>query len=254
MDEQRLERTANLLLEIGSTLMVSGANTGRANITIDRFAEAFQCKATCLLSHRSIVLTLTDNESELTCTKVQSIPSYHLNFSIISELSIASWKTIHENWELEYVELELIKIKNSKRYPKFVLLIAISLAGAGFCNIFKGDSYNMLVAFISTFIGFSTLLYFRKKMFNPFISIFAASFIASFSASIGVYYSIGLNPQTALATSILFLVPGVPLINSFIDFFDNNVVNGSARFTTALLTIIAMSIGLFLTMLLFHFN
>jgi len=71
---------------------------------------------------------------------------------------------------------------------------------------------------------------------------------------VGVYFNIGSNPQTALATSILFLVPGVALINSFTDLLDNNILNGMVRFTTGLMTVLAMAIGLFVAMYLFQLN
>ena len=71
-------------------------------------------------------------------------------------------------------------------------------------------------------------------------------------ASVGVIYNIGANPQTALATSVLFLVPGVALINSFTDMMDNNVLNGMVRFANGVMTVIAITMGLFLVLVIFH--
>ena len=104
-DSSKLIETANLLLDISSLLMVSGANTNRANLSIDRFASVLNCKAYSLISHKTIIMTLTDEENDESCTRVQNIPPYIINFSVISAVSKASWNAISENWTLEQIEI-----------------------------------------------------------------------------------------------------------------------------------------------------
>lgn len=250
----KLKKTANLLLEISTLLMVSGANTNRVNVSIERFASVLNVRASSLISHKTIIMTLFDNETNLSCTKVRNVPTYIINFSIISAISKASWSALSESWTIDRITVEIDKIKTQKRYPKAVVLIAVSMAGAGFCNIFSGDYLNMTVAFLSTFMG---LLIFQKThqlKYNIYFRIFLGSFIASICASLGIIYNIGAYPQTALATSILFLVPGVALINSFTDLLDNNILNGMVRFTIGLMIVLAMAIGLFVAMYIFQLN
>lgn len=251
---KELIKTTNLLLEIASLLMVSGANTIRVNLSINRFAAGLNFKTSCFISHKSIIMTLYEEGSTQSCTRVKNIPPYAINFSVISAISKASWSAVNENWTLEQISNDIEKIKTQKRYSKLTVLIAVSLAGAGFCNIFKGDYLNMLVAFISTFIGLLVFQLTHKGKFNVYIRIFFGSFIASLCAGVGIVYNIGASPQTALATSILYLVPGVALINSFTDLLDNNIINGMVRFTTGLMTVLAIALGLFITMLIFQLN
>ena len=252
--QEKLKRTANLLLDISSLLMVSGANTNRANVSIDRFASVLDCKAHRMISHKNIVMTLTDNKSDISFTKVQSIPSYAINFSIISAISRASWYAIDRNWSFVQIEREIEEIKAKKKYPRLLVLFAVSLAGAGFCNIFGGDYINMTVAMVSTFVGLVVLQEAHKKNFNIYFRVVLASFIASVIASFGILFEFGKSPDIALATSILFLVPGVPLINSFTDFLDNYILNGTVRFAIGLMTVLAIAIGLFGAILIFQLH
>jgi uncharacterized membrane protein YjjP (DUF1212 family) len=255
MDSSKeLIKATNLLLEISSLLMISGANTIRVNLSIQRFATGLNFKTSCFISHKSIIMTLYEEDSTQSCTRVKNIPQHAINFSIISAISKASWDAVSENWTLEQISDEINKIRNQKRYPKLMVLFAVSLAGAGFCNIFKGDYLNMLVAFISTFIGLLVFQLTHREKFNVYIRIFLSSFIASLCAGFGIIYNIGAHPQTALATSILYLVPGIALINSFTDLLDNNIINGMVRFTIGLMTVLAMALGLFITMLIFQLN
>ncbi len=247
-----LKKKTNLLLDIAIALMVSGANTNRANTSINRFALVLGCRAFSMISHKTIVMTLTDNHTGETFTKVQNMPSYAINFTTISCISKASWKALGESWSIEKIENEFKKIRAEKKYSRIQVLLAVSLAGAGFCNIFGGDYTNMLVAMLSTFTGLFVLQEAHKKDFNMYFRVLLASFVASSVASLGIVYDIGESPQIALATSILFLVPGVPLINSFTDLLDNNLLNGQVRFTSGLMIVMAMAIGLFGALLIFQ--
>jgi uncharacterized membrane protein YjjP (DUF1212 family) len=247
-----LKKKTNLLLDIAIALMVSGANTNRANTSINRFALVLGCRAFSMISHKTIVMTLTDNHTGETFTKVQNMPSYAINFTTISCISKASWKALGESWSIEKIESEFKKIRAEKKYSRIQVLLAVSLAGAGFCNIFGGDYTNMLVAMLSTFTGLFVLQEAHKKDFNMYFRVLLASFVASSVASLGIVYDIGESPHIALATSILFLVPGVPLINSFTDLLDNNLLNGQVRFTSGLMIVMAMAIGLFGALLIFQ--
>ncbi len=249
-----LKKKTNLLLDIAITLMVSGANTNRANLSIDRFALVLGCRAFSMISHKTIVMTLTDNHTGETYTKVKNIPPYAINFTTISCISKASWKALENSWNFKRIEKEMNEIKALKRYSRIWVLVAVSLAGAGFCNIFGGDYANMTVAFVSTFTGLFILQEAHKKKFNIYFRVLLASFVASSVASLGIVYNIGGSPHIALATSILFLVPGVPLINSFTDLLDNNLLNGQVRFTSGLMIVLAMAMGLFGALLIFHID
>lgn len=134
----KLENIANLILEIASLLMMSGANTNRVHLNIDRFASVLNCEVYSFISHKTIILTLTDSETNEAYTRVRKIPPHRINFSTIASISKASWNAISEDWSMEQIETELKRIKEQKRYPRIVVLIAVSFAGMGFCNIFGG--------------------------------------------------------------------------------------------------------------------
>lgn len=54
----------------------------------------------------------------------------------------------------------------------------------------------------------------------------------------------------ALATSVLFLIPGVPLINGVIDIVEGHVLIGCSRLIGALLLILCIAVGLSVTLLM----
>ena len=71
-------------------------------------------------------------------------------------------------------------------------------------------------------------------------AMLASAVIAICSKVLGVE----TNLEHAFATSILFLIPGVLLINSFVDLLDGHIINGIDRGTNALMHAFSIAAGL----------
>ena len=68
----------------------------------------------------------------------------------------------------------------------------------------------------------------------------------------GVVLGLGKAQETAFATSVLFLVPGVPLINSFTDLIDGNLLNGITRGVHGMIIAFAIALGLMGAMIIYN--
>ena len=71
---------------------------------------------------------------------------------------------------------------------------------------------------------------------------------ASMYASVALMFD--TTSEVALATSVLFLIPGVPLINGVIDIVEGHVLIGCSRLIGALLLILCIAVGLSVTLLM----
>ena len=69
-------------------------------------------------------------------------------------------------------------------------------------------------------------------------------------AALGVYFDWGTTQDVALGTSVLFLIPGVPLINSILDILEGHVLIGFSRAINAAILIICIALGLSMTLLI----
>ena len=88
----------------------------------------------------------------------------------------------------------------------------------------------------------------QKRKINHYIIFIVSAFIASLCASVSLLFDI--TSEIAIATSVLYLVPVVPLINGVIDIVEGYVLTGFARLTQASLLIVSIAIGLSFTLLL----
>jgi uncharacterized membrane protein YjjP (DUF1212 family) len=120
-------------------------------------------------------------------------------------------------------------------------------ANASFCRLFGGDWISTGIVFSSTLAG----LYLKQRMsvrLNHYLVFILSAFIASLCASTSLIFE--TTSDIALATSVLFLVPGVPLINGVIDIVEGHTLTGFARLTQASLLIVCIAIGLASTLFL----
>ena len=60
--------------------------------------------------------------------------------------------------------------------------------------------------------------------------------------------------KNALAACVLWLIPGVPLINGFIDSLTGYIVSGVAKLFYAMLLIFMISIGFYLSLFVFGYE
>ncbi|MDO3693952.1 threonine/serine exporter family protein [Wenyingzhuangia sp. chi5] len=248
-----LQETADCLLEIGCLLMASGASTNRIRVTMERIADGLGYETETLTTHRTIFVIVKDSQTNEIYNSFKKTPPHGANFTLVSGISKMSWHAFENNWTLKQVKEEIDRLKKIPRYPLLITMIFVSLADAGFCRLFGGEYIDLGTAFVATFTAFTVKHYATKLNFNGYLSVIFASFTACFITSFARMYSIGNHPDLAFATAVLFLVPGIPLINSFSDIMDGHVMNGMVRGTHAMVIAFCISLGMLVTMLIFNF-
>lgn len=242
-----------LLLEIGSLLMVSGANTERIKVTISRIAGAFGCDSDLMITNHALMLTLTYQQKSKVFTSVKWVPNQHLNFNLIADISSMSWQIVFEKWPVARINQELAVLHKKSLYPRYLVLVLVALAGASFCRLFGGSAIEMLAAFVASFCGLFVRQQAMQLKFNFYLSVFFASATASLVAGFYFYFHPAVPYIHAFSTSVLFLIPGVPMINAFSDLIDGNTLNGVTRGVNVLIIAFAIALGLVVSLLVYQF-
>ncbi len=82
------------------------------------------------------------------------------------------------------------------------------------------------------------------RQFNPLINFAATAFVTSVISAQAVIYHLGNKPTIVMASSVLMLVPGFPLINAVADMLKGYINMGIARFVMASLLTLATALGI----------
>lgn len=250
--KQNIEEVGTILLEIGARLMSSGANSRRIRSTINRISQTFGYHTELLITHRALMISVNDDAGHHFFSSLKRTSPHGVNFRIVSGISRMTWRIIDEKWSVHQIEVELDRLIALPHFPRIIVLTFVAVAGASFCRLFGGNWTDMLVAFGATFGGLFIRQEMVKKHFNPYFCIFSAALTASLLSGLYLKYGISPTREHAFATSVLFLIPGVPLINSFSDLIDGNLMNGMVRGINGLIIAFAIALGLLSAMLIYQ--
>ncbi len=249
---REIKSLGSSLLHIGALLMVSGASTGRIRTTITRISDAFGYRTDLLISQRTILLSIYDEENDCLFNSLKRTQAHGVNFRLISGISHMSWLVGEQNWTIAQINAEVTRLEQLPHYPRFVVLVVVALAGASFCRLAGGGFLEMVLVFAGSFCGLFVRQEAAKLRFNFYLCVYFAALVSSLIAGIAMKLDPVPAHEYALATSVLFLIPGVPLINSFSDMIDGNLQNGIIRGLNGLIISFSIALGLLTTMSIYR--
>jgi uncharacterized membrane protein YjjP (DUF1212 family) len=251
MDENdELKEIAKFVADYAACLLGSGVHTSRVIRNSKRIGESLGITIRMTTFHKSIILTVYNNQNDNVYTEVVDIPALPINFEYNSELSSLSWKAYDKRLPLDVLREEYLQIKEKPKMSPHWILLLVGLANASFCKLFGGDWSAVGIVFIATIAGFFTRQQMQRKHINHFIVFTVSAFIASMCASTTLLFD-DATAEIAIATGVLFLIPGVPLINGVIDIVEGHTLTGGSRLIQAFLLIICIAVGLSFPLLLF---
>ncbi len=247
-NRKELSEILDFVSEYATYLLGSGVHTSRVIRNSHRIGLSQGVDVQLSSFQKSTILTARDGESGESVTRVVSIPALPISFERNSDLSALSWDAIDKNMSLDQIR-ERYKQLVAKPYmdPIFVLVMA-SLANASFCRLFNGDWTACSIVFTSTLVGFAVKQRLTAHKVNHFLVFIISAFTASLCSTSALRFD--CTAEIAIATSALYLIPGVPLINGVIDIVEGHILIGCSRLINALLLVFCIAIGLSATILM----
>lgn len=246
------KRFAELILDVGTYLLASGAHCGRVSSNIRRMADAWSFDVEMQPTFKGLFVTVQNlnNEADLV-TMFRESPPHMVHLEVLTQVSHLSWQVYEDGLSISQTEEAFAKIKQMPHYNPWVISLAIGISCAGLCFFAFGDYLNALVALLAASIGSVCRFVIAKKNFNPMISIGIAAFVTTMITGLGSIYGIGKMPEAAMATAVLYLIPGVPLINSVIDLIEGYLSSAMNRalFSGFILLCIAAGMTLSITLM-----
>lgn len=242
---------STFLLEFTTALLAAGSQPSRVLRSAQRIGGAFGYEVDMVILPKHVIMTIFSRKDPLARrTSLQLIPPGPFNFDRIYKLNILSWNAHDFSLPFQEVQRRYSAIMLLPMYPSGLVLVLASLANASFCGLFGGDFPAACVVFAATVTAFFA----RQRMLTlkmDFRVVFmVAAFIASMLAALAVRHIPTQTPQVALATSVLFLIPGVPLINAINDIIEGHILMGITRAIHASILIICIALGLSATLLI----
>ena len=245
------EGSGAFLLESAQALLKSGASSDRIRTNIQRLSTSTGYEPHISIMPLSISISLHDKGGRVVYSGTASIPAQGVNFQVVSGISHLSWDVVLESKTFNEAKDELGAIQKLSHYNRWLILVMVGLGGAAFCFTFGGAYIEMVIGFAATFIGLFCKQQMIKKAFNTYIITFMSATVAG--AVVGLYHVLfpDIRLEHAFSTCVLFLIPGVPLINSVTDLIEGYTLNGLARGVGAFIHAMAIAFGLVVDLYIF---
>ena len=217
---------AKLLIDIGVLLLKSGAHTERTVRNLKRVAAAFGYDPDIFIAFSGLTLTIHGREQPTTL--FGRVASHGVHLSSVAAISKLSWRVADEGLSTAEIEKELEVIKALPHYPRWFILLVIGLGCGALSRIAGAEWQVALATAVASSIALRVRMQLTKWQVNIFLVILASAMTATVIGGVTSLH-LGARSDLAIAASVLFLIPGVPLINGVMDLINGYIGIGVAR-------------------------
>lgn len=252
ISESDVSTLGNFLAEYSAWMWGCGATCVRIEKNVGRIARAFSHDALVTLMPKHVTIALSGDKSTESMIFCKPMAHCGINFDINAELSALSWNISDNSLSLQEAKKEFGRI-TSKHYANgFHILLFTSLANAAFCRLFGGDAAAMTIVFGATMAGYFIKQQLMRRKMDIRVVFFICAFVSSALCAGAANMGWSNTADIALATSVLYLIPGVPYLNSASDLIDKHYLCAMSRFLDAIVLTATLSLGMCLGLFLMN--
>jgi uncharacterized membrane protein YjjP (DUF1212 family) len=242
VDKERagLEDILQTSLAVGVQIHRAGGYTARTHAAMQHVAEALGAeRAEPAITANLVALTVYRGGWSRTAMK--SGVNAGVNFTELSWLSQLTKGVEGKTTEQVREGLATI-VSTSKRYRTAVVIAMVGVAIAGLAGLFGADWQGMLVAGLAGAAGVGVRELLIGWHFKPFIFCVVSAFVSTATVMLLKSQTGTLDP--VLAACVLYLVPGVHLVNGTADLVTGFYLNGVVRLTMSTVIFVGATTGL----------
>jgi uncharacterized membrane protein YjjP (DUF1212 family) len=251
LSEPQQREVTRLCIETGLLLMQHGAESALVESVTRRLGRALGLDS-IEVAIMANALTVTSLSKEHCITTVRRNEDRGINMHVVTEAQRAMLAVETGELDREGFRERLGSIK-PLRYPRWLVVVMIGLSCACFARLSGADMPGCVLTFVASAMGMAVRQVLAAFHFNPLVSFCAAAFAATSIAGQGIVHQIGAYPKLAMASCVLLLVPGFPLINSISDMVKGYINTGISRGMMAVLLGGATAVGILLAITVWHF-
>ncbi|WP_391122962.1 threonine/serine exporter family protein [Psychrobacillus sp. L3] len=235
------ELAVECCLLAGRLMMESGAETYRAEDTMDRMAQSQK-----LTESQSFVTPtgIIFSGNKALPTRLARVNNRTTDLGKIALVNGVSRKLANAEISLEDAYEELKKIdEDHKMYPFWIQIIAASIASGAFLILFGAKLVDIPTAMIAGGIGYAIANKLELRTKVKFFAEFFAALVISMIATFSVVYGFGNEVDKIIIGSVMPLVPGLLITNAVRDLMAGHFVSGLSKGAEAFLTASAIGAG-----------
>lgn len=237
------ETYLEVFLELGKSMVESGAEIYRVEDTIFRLCSAYGMEEIEIFAIRSlIVASVKDGKGKL-YNNTKRIYETGINMGRLEEFNQMSRYVCTEKPGLEEIKMLLQQCWSFRSVNRKETLFGYMLAAFSFACFFGGRLRDGAAGAVMGLILFIMDQRVAKKCPQRLVYVVLVSMILGFCGMMWGKLGMGFQPDKIMIGTIMLLIPGMAFMNSMRDMLSNNEINGFFSCLDTLLTAGAIAIG-----------
>lgn len=239
---------ARLLLDFGVLMLQSGAHTGRTMRNLRRIAASFDYHPQIFIAFTGITLTLPDKDGGVDITLFGRVSHFGVHLATVAAISQLSWQVSDTPCTVSELRQQLNIIKALPHYSRWQVIPMVGLACGALARLSGAPLPVMTVTAIAAMAALWFRMWLQRHQFNGLLVVLLSALCATVLGSLATLFHVGESSNLAIAASVLFLIPGVPLINAVIDMINGHMTVGMGRGASGIAISMALAGGMLVGM------
>ena len=197
----------------------------------------------CTLTANSIVLTTVFDGYCITTARRNV--DRGVNMTVVSGVQRIMLAAEEGRLDRVGVHEALERVQQQTRvYAPWLVLLLVAVSCACFARLSGGSWEVCALTFAASVCGMRVRQWLGGLHFNAMLVFMATAFVTSLVAGLGLRVQMGNDAHIAMASAVLMLVPGFPLINSLSDVLKGFMNMGIGRWALATVLTLGSSLGI----------
>jgi len=215
--EAKVTQAVSAALDLAALVLLSGGSALMADTTLKNVLKGYGEEGVSTVYRQDFIAASSVTNGQV-WTMVRSLGPAGLHLVRASEAATLSERLAKGEVDtVEFVsQVERIQ-RLASPYHRWTTVLAAACAAAAFSRSTGGDWRGMAVVFVAAAVGQFIRSLLQKRNFSRYAVTFFCALISGFIAVAGLRLGLSAVAGATLIGSIIYMVPGVPLINGFIE-------------------------------------
>ena len=243
------DKLLNLGVELGRSLMFSGAEIYRVEESVTRLLQAYGQEPHVFALPNCLIVSIT-TPSGHPMTRMCRIPPHGLNLELLERCNDLNRRLCVQLPEVDRA-MELVQnlIPKCPVFPPWFTELAYAVTSAFFALFFGGVFRDFLCAFLcGLFVGFLLVHGTPFVGSNTFLHTFVCAAVVSAMSLLLVHIGLGASSEKITIGTLMILVPGMALTNAMREIMASDIFSGLHRTAEVILIATAIALGTALPM------
>jgi uncharacterized membrane protein YjjP (DUF1212 family) len=215
--EESVRQAVTAALDLASLVLRSGGSSRLADTTFKNVLRGYGEEGISTV-YRQDFIAASRVANGQAWTLLRPLGPAGLHLVRASEAATLSERLAREEVDVADFVSQIERIKKlASPYNLWMTTLAAACAAAAFSRSMGGDWGAMGVVFVAAALGQSVRFLLQKRNLSRYAVTFICALISGFVAVGGLELRLSVIAGSTLIGSVIYMVPGVPLINGFVE-------------------------------------